>query len=538
MYRTPRFYSFIDEVAYVLDLFEDLKRKRLLSESRTFDQKQVYFSDFLDRLKSKLDLDDNEIAYISNVIFKLENVLSDLSNTPIYSTTSFNIGKKLFFNLFTIPFISFLLNYLVDKNRNAYFTYLSKFITLDSISVLKPNHVISKTKEIIKLEIISDVEINESSKFISLFLSKLDDRSFPKIKTIKKFTDELYHDASNWLGEKESSNLSSSIYQVLLAARTAFNISQFIIENKLEDSQVDYSIQAKFARFQECYFFQENIDKDNQCYLKDANYKQCKEHFLMLIGQQEPLFFLKRHGTRMLWQHDDGVFLSYCIREQLYSDINKGRISSEVIDKYPEIIRKLRDRQSGEDGIYIAMFVIALTIKHKSSIPNNFLSPMVSFLTECLKTDNIKTQICNTPFGFYLPCNLTSTELNLALAIRTFNHSIKEQKLITTYCNPLQPLDSILEIYFDKNGFSSKQLRIKPIKGFKESIYDALKKIDFHILNFELQEKACRDENGYVWIISSYAGKSINRFLKLDNEKRKTILEIVSPEEYKIDLEK
>ncbi|HHG3058438.1 TPA: hypothetical protein ACPVWU_003482, partial [Vibrio parahaemolyticus] len=174
----------------MLDLFEDLKRKRLLSESRTFDQKQVYFSDFLDRLKSKLDLDDNEIAYISNVIFKLENVLSDLSNTPIYSTTSFNIGKKLFFNLFTIPFISFLLNYLVDKNRNAYFTYLSKFITLDSISVLKPNHVISKTKEIIKLEIISDVEINESSKFISLFLSKLDDRSFPKIKTIKKFTDE------------------------------------------------------------------------------------------------------------------------------------------------------------------------------------------------------------------------------------------------------------------------------------------------------------------------------------------------------------
>ncbi len=116
MYRTPRFFTFIDEISLVLCLNEEKTRKRALSESRSFDSKQIYFSDFLSQLSKVLNYEKSEINYLTEVFFKVENILSDLAKTPIYSNVHSESIKR-FFILNTLLFLLFywLETYLLNS---------------------------------------------------------------------------------------------------------------------------------------------------------------------------------------------------------------------------------------------------------------------------------------------------------------------------------------------------------------------------------------------------------------------------------------
>ena len=105
MYKTPDFVSAIEFVVTSLDLFEDKKRKRLLSESHTFRQKQIYFKDFIAAFGYTLELSDYERGYICKILLKIENVLSNLKFTAIYSDKDQHYCEEVFLKLFTIPFL-------------------------------------------------------------------------------------------------------------------------------------------------------------------------------------------------------------------------------------------------------------------------------------------------------------------------------------------------------------------------------------------------------------------------------------------------
>ncbi|MBP2171113.1 hypothetical protein J2125_004305 [Erwinia toletana] len=537
MYKTPRFYSFIDELATVLDLFHDQSRKRALSESRTFYQKQIYYQDFSARLQQRLEITDGEKNYLSGVLSRLENLLSVLANIPVYSTTAPAQASNSFFNLFTYVFFINLASEMANKNASPFVNYFHRMSGGDFTKPISVDALLLHARKIIKEEVVNVLENRKLASSLSVYLARLDKRSFPKVSSIIKLKEDFCREAV-FLKEKSAECYASKIYTILLACRVIFHLRKGAGESPMKLSLYDLAIQNKASDFINNTVLHEKAGADLSAIEDDNDYIACREYFLRLIQQQDPVNYLKQHDTRALWGHDNQVFLSYCMREQLYSDINKGRLINGTAGNFTRIIELLSDRQSGEDGLYIAMFGIVLTLRQQESVNYNLLEPLVNYYIDCQNIRNIWYFEFKTPFENYIPSDLTVREVNLALAIRSYNRSVDEGKINAEYCNPLRPLEKILKSYFLAKKFTSKNLEVSPVQGVKETIYDSLKKINFHIMHYGLHKEISVHDNGCISVLESLAGEYINKFLKLNQSQKMDIMRDVSPDEYNLDVKR
>ncbi|AWA88765.1 TPA: hypothetical protein GRI80_14880 [Vibrio parahaemolyticus] len=527
MYKTPRFFTVIDEVSQVLCLNEGKTRKRVLSESRTFDNKRVYFSDFLSQLSKVLNCEKSEVIYITEVFLKVENILSDLANTPIYSNVSSEKVERFFYSKYTSFFIIFLVRELSLKFKKPLYDNLNEILSSHDFNEIDRNYFINyfkvKFSDYLRKIVFNKDVISE----FSIFISKLDKRSFPKIKTIEELLSECFPPDESGNNEKVKRN----IHSFFIASKIAFNISK-INELYIEPKYLSQGNEVKL--FLEKYVFNDIIDQNNHEYLNDEYYKSIKSGLLAFIGQQDPVEFLKKHSTPDLWKYDNQVFLSYCVREGLHHYINKFFVDYDVIKAYEKYLYDIKNRQCGEDGTYIAIFLITSALKLKKKLPQNYLQPYVSLLYDNLRIENIEYQVCYSPFGFIDLDGLSIYEINLAYAIRSFNDLVKKKITKTYYCNPLYNLDGLIEKIMLGKNLTANDLKIKPIKGFNETLFDALVKIDFYVLSFGLQKNIGTDHYGRAYVKESIAGNWINKFIQLSEVERKSILRSLSPEEYEV----
>ncbi|EOW9454086.1 hypothetical protein ACOCGC_002547, partial [Vibrio cholerae] len=209
MYRTPRFFTVIDEVSQVLCLNEGKARKRVLSESRTFDNKQVYFSDFLLQLSKVLNFGKAEVSYITEVFLKVENILSDLANTPIYSNISSERVERFFYSKYTSFFIVLLVRNLSLKFKKPLYDNLGLIIFSHNFNEIDREYVINYFKVKFNDDFRKTVLNKDAISELSIFISKLDKRSFPKIKTIEALLSEIFPPDESGKNEKIKCDIKS-----------------------------------------------------------------------------------------------------------------------------------------------------------------------------------------------------------------------------------------------------------------------------------------------------------------------------------------
>ncbi len=521
MYKTPRFFAFIDTMSKTLNLNEGKTRKRALSESRTFNSKQVYFSEFLSQLELGLGIGKKDVDYIINILLKMENVLSDLANTPIYSNANKRNVEKYFFSNFAIVFSTMLIKKVALIIGNPVLLHLNDILQSSDVNNLDRDFVTSYVKEKLINEFKTTLVNKDDQAELSIFVSKIDCRSFPKEKSIRKFASNLN------LGQSECEN--DEIISFLLASKIAFNLAKdhenFYSEECVENCE-------DVVNFLNCYIFNDSMNHTNFSYRSDKYYLSCKSKLLLFLGQKDPVKFLKEHNTIELWKHDNHVFMSYSIREKLYHYTNKFFISYEEVERYNEYLPIISNRQSGEDGVYISVFMIAAAIKLKKKLPQNYLQPYASLLCDSLVVEDINFPIIYSPFGFVDVSKFNVYEINVAYAIRSFNEIVKNGRVKSYFCNPLNQLDTLISKVMSNKIISARDKKIKPIKGFNVTIFDALVDVEFYLLAFGLQKETSRDDLGRVHVKTSIAGNWINRFLQLDEVDRRTILQSVSKEEY------
>lgn len=524
MYKTPRFYSLIDEVSQVLSLNEGKLRKRALSESRTFDHKQVYFSDFLSQLSHVLGCEKHEISYLTTSFLKVENILSDLANMPIYSNVPSEIVERYFYSKYTSFFIVYLIEELSKRFESLLFNNLNSIFFYNRDNIINRDAVISFFKNVFNDDFKVVIKDKDAISELSIFISKLNNRSFPKNKTIEVLLSECFPN-------ERDNDIKYHVKSWFLAAKIAFNLS------KISESYIDsdhFILDDKVKMFLDNYVFDDSIDERDFNFLNDKNYKEIKSDLLCFLGQKDPADFLKNHGTKELWKHDNQVFFSYCIREQLFFEINKFFVEYRTINAFKNCLDKLKNRQSGNDGTDIAVFLLTSELKFKKKIPQNSLQPYLSFLCDNLRTEEIEYPIVYSPFGYIDLSTQSMYDINLAYAVRSFNALVQNRTINSYYCNPVYQLDCLLKKILLGKNLTSKDFKVKPVKGFNDTIFDSLVKIDFYLLNFGLQVDTGIDHLGRVFVKSSIAGSWINKFIKLSEIEKKSILKSLSPEEYNL----
>lgn len=538
MYMTPKFSSFIDFIAVAIGAFEGRKRKKVFSELKTFSAKQVYFSDFIEQAKLELNFSDSEMAFISESIFKVENILSNLRSTPLYTDIPQGTASHLFFYQFTVPFIKQLCSLTSELADSLFFHTLDKFL-FSKKECNSLRDVISLFKKEISSEL-SDIDANSATEF-KLALSKLDERSFPSRSSIKNHIDKLHHNILTLerKGQSRANSFCLRIHTIFFAAKVAFIFTKYREAEYGKVNIFDSEIENLFLLFNKEYTLNINVPSEDDSYTTNAKFITCKNHFLEKIKQENPVLYLKENGTSALWKYKNGIFLSYAIREQLLWDINKRLYSEGGINKFiKNFIPELSKRQTGTDGVDIAVILIGMKVLLSKNITNNSLEPLINFCIDNLEKHNLISFVANTPFGSYLPKNLTASEINIALAIRTFNESVFRGVVNVKFCNPLSPLNELLNTYFDNGALTKRVIERKPIKTEKTTTYDALRNINYYILAFGLEEKTQITKAGYVNVLSSKSGAGINNYLSLVDEEKKRILNLISPEEFSLDLEK
>ncbi|MCD9481582.1 hypothetical protein [Photobacterium phosphoreum] len=531
---TPNFSSLVDFIAVALDLFEERNRKKVFSELKTFSAKQTYFRDIFDKIELELVLSEPEMKQISQSLIKVENILSHIRSIPLYTDTSSSTVDDLFFNQFTMPFIKQFCSINSTQTDSTFFCKLDKFLFSES-ECNGARDIISLLKSEILTEI-RDVDVS-SAKELKLRLAKLDERSFPSRASIKKYIDLFHQNILIIENKDKADSASSKVYMVFFAAKVAFFFAKFMEKRHPNKIEIDSTIEKSFLSFNKEYTFNVKVSSEDDSYINDVEFKKCKRYFLKKINQEDPVSFLKENGTRALWRYKNGVFISYAIREQLLWDINKGRFNESGINHFiKNSIPQLSKRQTGTDGVDIAIILMGMKILLSKNIVNNSLEPLINFLIDNLEKHNLVNLIASTPFGKYIPSNLTASQINIALAVRTFNESLSNRVLNVDFCNPLSPLDEMLKIYFDKGSLTKKQIEKKPIKTEKATAYDALKNINYYILSFGLQEEIELSREGCIDVLTSKSGCGVNTYLSLPNTEKISILKLISSEECSIDL--
>tara|TARA_R110002096_G_scaffold203539_2_gene388779 strand:- start:4166 stop:5764 length:1599 start_codon:yes stop_codon:yes gene_type:complete len=531
---TPKFSSLIDFIAVAVDVFMGRSRKKVFSELKTFSAKQVYFSDLFEQIKSELNLTDPEMDFLSQSLIKVENILSHLKSTPLYTDVSQHAGSTLFFDQFTVPFVKQMCGLSLEHTESVFFNRLDK-ILFDGKRCNDLKGVIS----LLKSEISSELNhIDASSgKELKIAVAKLDTRSFLSRSSIKKHIDILHQNISTIDSEDKADSVSSNIQTIFLAAKVAFYFAKYKESNYADETTIDYEIEGLFLSFNTEYTFNTEVSSDDDSYIKNAKFVSCKKYFLDRINQENPVSFFKKYGTKALWEYKGGIFNSYAVKEQLLWDINKGRYSENGVNHFiKNVIPELNKRQSGTDGVDIAVNLMGLKVLLSKSITNNSLEPLINFLIDNLEKHNLINFIVGTPFGSFTTDNLTASEINIALAIRSFNERILNGVINIEFCNPLLPLNEVLEIYFEKGSLTNKQIGRKPIKTETITLYDALRNINYYILAFGLQENTRVSSCGFVNVLTSKFGSGINKYLSLHDTDKKNILELISPEEFILEL--
>lgn len=539
MYRTPTLSTLFEHAAIALDIHERGSRKRTSSESKSFTTKQRAFSFLFSELCEELSISSTCKTHLENSLFKIENLLTELRTIPIYSDTPKKDAENIFFMTFTIPVIQKLTEQLVAVEKNVFFETVSHlvFSQQDKITVKSSQdkfkhcvHSLIKTYDLPK----------DLAKNIESELSKLDTKSFRKVSTIRKQTTDLENSLPFYKIENEA--LLSDYYLTWLAGRCAFLISREIEKKHVATVVIDDAIRKDTQKLCEDYICNPHINyyetscKNNQHFLK------CKKDFLNKIKVENPAKFLSVHGTRKLFEHKNGIFYTYAIWQQIWSDLDKRRLSKSDIEKYTKSIGLLQDRQAGSDAINIASTLIGLTVINKKTITPNTLNPLVSFFMEHLPTmgGTVPTVLelapALSPFDTPSQDNLDSEEYNTNYAIRIFNQLVKENEIFYEKCNPLIPLEQKMKTFFSKGKLSAKDKRVRSIKTVpKSSLYDVLKNLDQHIINFGLECEITYPK-GYTKVLKSYAGPSINKYLQLSNQEKLNILQKIDKKAFESDI--
>lgn len=521
MYKTPNFFTLIEFIAIALDIFEKNSRKRIFSESKSYTRKQLAFKTFTSEVEKKILLSEEQRKNLFCSLMKVENILSDLKSTPIYSDIAPHNAEKIFVNLFTIPFIRQLCSTISTIDNNIFFCVLSELLN----SPFTTQNIIKNFKTIL-IQKIEKFDIHESTlRDIKIKLSKLSSKAFNTVKNIEKESSEIY--CKDFSDKSTLLKLQNTVRITWLAGRFAF-----LLAKKIENMQTELACNEKtiidsFKNLGEEYIFNSKIEDTNDCYIHNSNFILCKKFFLKQIRQEDPAIFLKMHGTTKLWFYKEGLFLSYCLWHQLLSDLAKNRFTEERHKIYLGQIKKLKTRQPGNDAVNIAIILIGMTVITSHTIPTNSLTPLVNLFIEHLPKGkgDILTFLTQTPFGDFIPDQQYSNESNLTFAIKSFNDGVKSGTISAPFCNPLSPLNNILETYFSNGKLSKRDLNRRSIKTEKCSIYDALRSIDHLILSFGLEDTTEFTDATFCKVTKSHCGENINQYLTLPYPKRKKILE-------------
>jgi hypothetical protein len=531
-YRTPSMHEMLDELANILGMFKMASRRKIFSQARSFDKKQQIFTDFLDELQKTGNMQSNEFKEVSNILLKLENVLSSVNNTALYSDKSKDYCEALFYNWFTIPTFILVTGHLASYCKLELAETFNRYLKLTYITE-KDDLTKNLKANLLSIYSKNDKSLIEKS---SLFehLRKVDNRSFLSINTIQDISDSLDSDGYSIIAQKVAFEL--------LAARCAYHIIK-TKESFKYSPPIDPAVFTFLSIFTRSYICNPMVDNTNDTYLSDNNYIFCIERFLDYIAQEDPASYLKNHGTSNTARYKNGVFLSYLLREQILWDMEKraNRIDKHYLDVLKESFNDLNMRQTGQDGADIGMLYIILASNHNHRLVNNALQPAISLIIDNLRKNNIISLVTLTPFEIdkgMATCSFPNSprrtvfEINILHTIQTFNERVKSGVIKHPRCNPFKTLNEQLIAIQNKERLSKRAISRKPIRGLNITLYDAIKFIDYYLLQTSLSARTHANSDGIVVVESSYAGEGIDYYLKLSNSEKLSILKKISPDEY------
>jgi len=531
MYKSPEFTSLIDFLAVAADVLKGKKRKRVFSELKTFSAKQTYFAEFFEQVERSLGLSAPEADFVKTALLKIENILSNLKNTPLYTDISQGEGERIFYVQFALPLLRQFCKTASESVASSFFCIFEKLL-FEGAAFNDAKRVITLLKpEILKQLSFSDTD---STREFRTVLSRLDERSFLSPASITGHVEALYQNILVIEGRAKAGLVRDQVHTMLFAARCAYTFAKSERLRGATERAVDKEIRSQFLIFNADYTLNSDLILD-ESYLNNPYFCSCKAYFLNKLGQENPERYLKEKGTKALWAHKNGIFMSYAIREQVRCNINAGRFNGSGINNFiSHTIPELRQRQTGSDGTDIATMLIGMKVLVSKHITHNSLEPLVNFFIENQQIQNFAMWPVCTPFKYSELERPNASDFNTALAIRSFNEDVELGILQVEICDPLQPLDETLCLYFRQGSLTKKQKEKRPVKTAKATLYDALKNINYYIQSFGLHSEVELTEQGFT-VQWSKCGDGINRYLAMSHSAKKDLLQKISPEEFLMD---
>lgn len=550
---TPSYAEFIEELSVTFDLNNDELggiRSREMTESNSLSNRQLIYERVLQELFSLLDINGDDQGFIRRCLLKVENILTHFKSITICSNQSSKQGSAAFFTYIAFPQILEMLRFFNTVRGIEFSLEMRRYLGF----IVYQGKNTSDCIKMLKREIAGLITNQDCTEFRS-WIDKIDSRSFPKTKTIKKRLQNLHTELTK--GIRSSSNTDNLVLQVkfkLLAAKAAFNILKTISSNphKLSFLLPFHSVvTSAHHNFCTDYICNEEVSEMDYGFTTNDFFQALINHYLQSIESMDPEDIPAEiaRSPIALAQYENNAFLPWFVYHQLLWDLGKGRVNALYIRKIENaFLLTIRNYQYGQLADKIVTILLAMKIKTSTSIPHNSLEPLAMALMENNAIANQISQKWETPFGYDEPkgpeeqSGSYTSDFNVTKAIRIFNKSVELGEIDQTPCNPLEGLDQMLKYIFnqiEKGVFFNKELSFpsslkRPVKTLDLDRYDALKNINRLLDQFGLIE-SIKDVYDAISVNTSLAGNFINKYLALAPSEKMAILKVINQVKYEID---
>ncbi|VWC75949.1 hypothetical protein BLA9940_04454 [Burkholderia aenigmatica] len=558
---TPSYADFIQILTSIFDQKSDENkqtRSDKLSESRSMHRKQSVYESLITKLLSTWGINKEHQKPLRIALQKIENILSHLKSITICSVYVREYGDGVFFRDIALPQTIEILHFLSKSEDAEFWKEMHDYFTDLVLANKSTRDCITKLRNEAKNLLDSHQEdLHRTSEFRT-WLDKLDTRSFPKMDSIDVSLSRLRDDPlnKNQLSDTADELIAKLRYK-FLAAKASFYALKFISENEYSQPYpLNSELTNAHSRVCTDYIFKSSEEESSIPIDIDAElsahpgFNLLKENFLTSIGyislEQIPSEISRTPLNLIAYR--DGVLLPWCAHEKFIWDLTKGNIDEAYISGFEEMfLATTKSYQYGSLGATLATLLLGMKIKTSEFIPHQALEPVV--MAELKNSaDSIEPHhIFSTPFGESDPVFLRRPDFNIARGVGQFNRLISANNFNQTRCNPLERIDDILKLILSTtadDGSKAEEVRLptalrkRPIKYSDMSIYDALKNLNELLHLCDLVETERLDTNGTTYVEESLAGQYINEYLVLSNSEKREILKRISPEDYKIDMDK
>ncbi|MCL6264490.1 hypothetical protein [Craterilacuibacter sp. RT1T] len=543
---TPSYADFIQAISIIFDINKDEKkqtRPREMSESRSILQRQTIHDETIISVLTLCQVEERKQKFLKKCFLKIENILSRLKSTPIFSPKSRLHGDLCFFWLVTLPQTMELLRFCRDVQKIDFAAELLHYLKSLAQQDLPEKACIKMLKDEIS-ELLNGIECSE----FKIAIGRIDHRSFPKTKSINTILANLETEISIDLDKENAKDITLKARFKFFAAKFAFRLFKPYSQNKhlvaIPDENTLLEMHQGLRRDYVCnqYFNEYNFE-----FTHNKHYKSILNLYLNSIEhincEDLPSEVTSTLGSLISWRNR--AFLPAAVIKKFWWDLERNRVDERYIRNFEKaFLFTTSNYQYGQIAAQIASMLLALKIQKVENIPHKSLEPLVMTLMANNPISNEITLFHETPFGPKKGIISDTSDFNIAQAIFNFNSDIRSSALKTDLCNPLTGLNKTLGYIFEKIDqdifFTPPQplpnnfLNIKPAKAFTIRLYDALKNINGLLKNFNLIELH-RSGSDVICAESSLAGESINRYLRLNNVEKIEILKKIDPEQYSKD---